>query len=277
MNSIEAQNLSHSYEYPGSSNRSIENICLDIKQGELVAILGQNGCGKTSLVKHFNALLELQEGALRVAGFNAADGGSVWEMRRACGMVFQNPDNQFVSSIVEEDISFGLENYDVPEQDVPLKVKNALALVGMEGFEKKSPHMLSGGQKQRIAIAGVLALEPDILIFDEATSMLDPPGRDEVLAIIRRLHEQEHKTIIMITHFIEEIVFADRIILLHKGRLICQGSPREILTDPELLARVGLRPPLAVRAYFDLKEAGVELPFCPLTNEELVDELCRLY
>jgi energy-coupling factor transport system ATP-binding protein len=191
-------------------------------------------------------------------------------------MVFQDPNNQFVSSVVEEDIAFGLENYDTLADEIPEKVARALAIVGMAGSEKKSPHMLSGGQKQRIAIAGVLAIDPDIIIFDEATAMLDPEGRQEVLATIRRLHDEEHKTIIMISHYVEAAVFADRVVLFRNGKLLAEGAPREILTDPELMHSAGLTPPLAVRVYYDLKAAGVTLSTCPLTNEELVEALCPL-
>ena len=276
MGIIEAENLVHSYEYEGNQNRSLDGISVNIRAGELVAILGKNGCGKTTFVKHINALLEVQGGELTVAGLDARSAVNLWQIRKDCGMVFQDPNNQFVSSVVEEDIAFGLENYDTPAEEIPVKVARALAIVGMEGSEKKSPHMLSGGQKQRIAIAGVLAIDPDILIFDEATAMLDPEGRQEVLATIRKLHDEEHKTIIMISHYVEEAVFADRVVLFRNGKLLAEGTPREILTDPGLLRSTGLTPPLAVRAYYDLKAAGVTLADCPLTNEALVEMLCPL-
>jgi energy-coupling factor transport system ATP-binding protein len=276
MGIIEAVDLVHSYEYEGSQNRSLDGASLQVQAGELVAILGRNGCGKTTFVKHLNALLEVQGGELIVAGLDARSEVNIWLIRRDCGMVFQDPNNQFVSSVVEEDIAFGLENYDTPAGEISARVAHALAVVGMAGFEKKSPHMLSGGQKQRIAIAGVLAIDPDILIFDEATAMLDPEGRQEVLATIRKLHDEEHKTIIMISHYVEEAVLADRVVLFKDGKVLAEGTPREVLTDPELLGSTGLTPPLAVRAYYDLKDAGVTLPICPLTNEELVEALCPL-
>ena len=276
MGIIEAVNLVHSYEYEGSQNRSLDGISLNIREGELVAVLGKNGCGKTTFVKHINALLEVQGGELTVAGLDARSAVNIWQIRKECGMVFQDPNNQFVSSVVEEDIAFGLENYDTPVGEIPERVARALSIVGMAGSEKKSPHMLSGGQKQRIAIAGVLAIDPDIIVFDEATAMLDPEGRQEVLATIRRLHDEEHKTIIMISHYVEEAVFADRVVLFRNGKLLAEGAPREILTDPELMHSTGLTPPLAVRVYYDLKAAGVTLPTCPLTNEELVEALCPL-
>jgi len=273
---IDGKKISYSYAFDGSTGLAIDGVDITVGRGEFVAILGHNGCGKSTLVKHFNALLPLQQGELSVAGIDVREEEHIWLLRRCCGMVFQNPDNQFVSSVVEEDIAFGLENYEVPRHEIPPRVKNALRLVGMEGFAKRSPHMLSGGQKQRIALAGVLALEPDIIIFDEATAMLDPVGRREVLATMRRLHEEEHKTIIMISHYVEEAVWADRVYLIHDGKILASGTPRDMLTNEELMQRTGLIPPIAVRIYNDLKAAGIELPNCPLTSEELVEEICRL-
>ncbi len=270
------KNISYSYMYDGGFALALDGVDISVGEGELVAVLGHNGCGKSTLVKHFNALLQLQSGELSVAGLNVADQKNVWELRRRCGMVFQNPDNQFVSSSVEEDIAFGLENYETPRGEISGKVRKALRLVGMEGFEKRSPHMLSGGQKQRVALAGVLAMEPDIIIFDEATAMLDPAGRGEILSVIRRLREQERKTVVMISHYVEEAVFADRVYLIHDGRILASGTPREMLTDEELMKRTGLIPPVPVRVYYELKAAGLELQKCPLTNEELVEEICRL-
>lgn len=191
-------------------------------------------------------------------------------------MVFQNPDNQFVSSIVEEDVAFGMENYNIARREIPSKVKEALKTVGMEGYGKHAPYMLSGGQKQRIALAGVLALDPDILIFDESTSMLDPKGREEILSVIRRLHEQEKRTILLITHYIEESVWADRVCLMREGEILAFDKTETILTDMELMKKAGLSPPLPVRLYYDLKKEGICLKHCPLTKEELVDELCQL-
>ena len=190
-------------------------------------------------------------------------------------MVFQNPDNQFVSTIVGEDVAFGLENYGVPEDEIPARVAAALAAVDMAGYENRATHTLSGGQKQRVALAGVLALSPDILVFDEATAMLDPDGRQEVLCTIRRLHKEQHKTVVMITHYIEEAIGADRVYLIHNGKMIADGTAREMLTQPELLAAAGLTPPMPVQMYYDLKQAGIVLARCPLTLEELAEELCR--
>lgn len=276
MGIINASDLIFSYEYEGSQNRAIDGITVNVRKGEWVAILGRNGCGKTTFAKLINVLLKVQGGELTVAGLDARAEANVWKIRKNCGMVFQDPNNQFVSSIVEEDIAFGLENYDTPVDEISARVSDALAVVGMAGFEKRSPQMLSGGQKQRVAIAGVLAVEPDILIFDEATAMLDPEGREEVLSTIRKLHDEEQKTILMITHYIEEAVSADRVVLLQAGKLLAEGTPREILTDTVLLDRAELTPPQAVRTYYDLKEAGVNLSMVPLTSAELVEALCQL-
>lgn len=274
MEMIDARELVYSYDLEGSERRSLDGISLAVNKGELVAVLGHNGCGKTTLARHLNALLPMQGGELTVAGCDARDENRVWQIRKSCGMVFQNPDNQFVSSYVEEDIAFGPRNFGAAEEDIPEKVKAALEAVGMSGFERRSPQLLSGGQKQRVAIAGVLAADPDIMVFDEVTSMLDPQGRQEVLDTIKKLHESG-KTIVMISHYIEEAVFADRVVFVHDGRKLGEGTPREMLTDLELMKRTGLTPPFSVRAYYDLRDAGVKLDRCPLTIDELVDEVCR--
>ena len=272
---ITAKDLTFSYDC-SNSRRSLDNASIKVRKGELVAVLGHNGCGKSTLIKHFNALLEVQKGELTVAGLDAKDEANTVKLRRTVGMVFQNPDTQFVSSIVEEDVAFGLENYGVSYDEIPKRVSEALNAVGMKGYEKRSPSMLSGGQKQRVALAGVLAVEPDILVFDEVTSMLDPDGRRDVLSAIKCLHEEKRKTIVMITHYIDEAVFADRVYFMHNGKMLASGTPREMLTDLELLKSTGLTPPLPVRMYYDLMEKGIVLPFCPLTNEELTEAICRL-
>lgn len=275
MDFIAAENLIHSYVFAGSKHRSIDDVSLTVKKGEFVAILGRNGCGKTTFARHLNALLSVQSGTLTVAGLNAADKNNIWAVRGKCGMVFQNPDNQFVSTLVEEDLAFGPSNFGVDETEIQTRIKNALADVGMSGYEKHSPHLLSGGQKQRIAIAGVLTVEPDIIIFDEVTAMLDPKGREEVLGVIQSLHQKGH-TIIMISHYIEEAVNADTVVIMDSGKIIAKGEPKKILTDKELLNCAGLTPPMSVCIYYDLMERGIKLSACPLTNEELVGELCRL-
>ena len=271
---VKAENITYSYEFEGSEEKALDDLSLCIREGEFIAILGHNGCGKTTLARHINGLLEMQGGELTVASLDARQRVNVWKIREKVGMVFQNPDNQFVSSVIEEDLAFGPRNFGVPEDEIPERIGYALAAVGMSGFEKKSPHLLSGGQKQRIAIAGVLAIGPDIMIFDEVTAMLDPEGRKEVLSAIDGLHKAG-KTIILISHYIEEAVNADRVVLMHDGRILGEGSPRTILTDLDLLRETGLTPPMTVRLYYDLKEKGLELPFCPLSGKELVEALCR--
>ena len=278
---IKGSRLGFSYFWDGESIPVFEQANIELKEGEWTAILGCNGCGKSTLVRLMNGLLPLQNGNLSVNGINAGNHANKWELCRVCGMVFQNPDNQFVSSVLEEDIAFGLENAQVPEREVTSKVKAALELVGLEGYEKRSPSSLSGGQKQRAALAGVLALNPEILIFDEATSMLDPKGRREVLAKMKKLRDCG-KTVVMITHDVEEAVLADQVILMGRpngqkdpNTVLAQGSVREILTDSRLLIQAGIVPPMAVRMYEDLKLAGIELNRCPLTKEELAEALCR--
>lgn len=275
METITAEHVSFSYGYDASEERVLEDVSFTIHKGEFIAILGANGCGKSTLVKHLNAILPIQEGRVRVFGMDAGDENHLWELRRICGMVFQNPDNQFVSSVVEEDVAFGLENYEVPEDEIPDRIQEALQQVGMEGFEKRSPHTLSGGQKQRVAMAGVLAVKPEVLVLDEATAMLDPEGRAEVLRYLKKLHEQGI-TIIMITHYVEEAVWADQVLLMKEGKILKCGKPEIIVTDRKLMEKAGLLPPLPVRIYYDLCEKGMQLTNCPLTEDALVEEICRL-
>lgn len=272
---IKAENLIHSYSFAGSKHRSLDEVSLDVKKGEFVTVLGSNGCGKTTLARHLNVLLPVQSGRLTVAGINAADEKNIWAIRSKCGMVFQNPDNQFVSTLVEEDIAFAPRNFGVPENEIPERIKNALSAVGMSGYEKHSPHMLSGGQKQRIAIAGVLAARPDIMVFDEVTSMLDSQGREEVISTVNDLHKSGH-TVIMITHYVDEAVYSDRVILMKDSIIIADGKPCDILTDNELMNNAGLDVPVPVRLYYDLADRGVVLKKCPLTIEDLAGELCSL-
>lgn len=275
MTAAEGRQLSFTYEYGESGRPALDRVSFQIERGELVAVLGANGSGKSTLARHLNAILRLQEGSLSVLDIDVTDEKQLWELRRLCGMVFQNPDSQFVTSVVEEDVAFGPRNFDLPEETIPRRVDEALRLAGMEDCRGRALHTLSGGQKQRVAIAGVLAASPELLILDEATSMLDPQGRKEVLSCVDRLHALG-KTILMITHFAEEAISADRIILMKDGRIMKTGTPRQILTDAVLLKQAGLTPPAAVRIYYDLLESGVRLEACPLTNEELVEEICRL-
>ena len=272
---VHGDGISFSYEFDESLLLALDGVDITVRKGEFVAVIGHNGCGKSTLVRHFNALLPLQNGSLTVADIDVAVESEIWRLRRLCGMVFQNPDNQFVSSVVEEDIAFGLENYEVPRSEIEERVSAAMELVGMSGFGKRAPHTLSGGQKQRIALAGVLALLPDIIIFDEATAMLDPGGRRDVGEVMRRLHNYG-KTIVMITHYVEEAINADRIYLMCNGKVLDSGTPREMLTNIELMRKSRLIPPIPVRLYYDLADAGIRLKNCPLTDEELAEEICQL-
>ena len=272
---IIGKDISFTYEFSEGGTPTLENISFEIGKGEFLAIIGANGCGKSTLVKHLNAIVPLQKGSLSVLNIDVTDEKQLWELRRLCGMVFQNPDNQFVSSVVEEDVAFGLRNFDTPEAEIPQKTQAALEAVGMGGFSRRSPHTWSGGQKQRVALAGILAMEPDVIIFDEATAMLDQKGREEILACIEKLH-RAGKTIIMITHYAEEAVFADRVMLMKNGKIVKVGTREEILTDIELLRDAGLTAPLAAQIYYDLQKEGIHLGKCALTNDELVEEICRL-
>lgn len=274
MKAVEAENLIFSYQ-SGSRQKSLDDVSVEIKKGEFVALLGKNGSGKTTLARLFNVLLPVQHGTLRVAELNACDNSILYEIRKNCAMVFQNPDNQFVSTLVEEDVAFAPRNFGVAENDIPDRVQTALEMVGLSGFEQRSTHMLSGGQKQLVAVAGVLAAEPDIIVFDEATAMLDCCGREEIMSVIKKLHQQG-KTIIMITHCADEAAAADRILLMDNGKILKDGTAKEILTDTVLLCKAGIEPPVAVSAYHDLKLRGILLSSCPITEEELVGELCSL-
>ena len=268
---IHGSGITYSYDY----SPAIKDLDIEIEEGSFTVLLGQNCSGKSTLAKLFNALLQPQKGTLTVNEIDTKDDSVIWQLRKLCGMVFQNPENQFVSTLVEEDIAFGLENYNYPIDEIPGKISDVLKLVKMEGYEKRSPHTLSGGQKQKIALAGVLALEGKIIIFDEVTSMLDPQGREEVLNIIEKLHRQEKFTIVMITHFAEEAVNADHVFIMKEGSIIASGSPVAILKDMDLMKGAGLLPPMPVCLYHDLKSRGIMLNSCPLTNEELAEEICR--
>lgn len=264
MEAVAAANLRFSY----GGRDVLRGVSFSLEAGTLNVLLGANGSGKTTLLRLLNALVPLQGGELTVCGLDVRDPALLWQLRRRCGMVFQNPDNQFVSSVLEEDTAFGLRNYGVPEAEIPARVARALEAVGLGGFQRRAPHSLSGGQKQRAAIAGVLALEPELLLFDEATSMLDPAGRREVLELVGRLRSQG-RTVLLVTHRVEEAAEADRVLLLGDGRLLSQGSPRAVLSDVPALRAAGLDPPLPVRLWADLRSAGAVLPLCPLTEAEL--------
>ncbi len=273
---IEIKNLKHSYiDTDGNEIHALNGVSLDIYKGEFIAVIGANGSGKSTLARHLNALLLPTEGKCVVAGMDTADDKNLWNIRQHVGMVFQNPDNQIVAAIVEEDVAFGPENIGVPPAEIRTRVDNALAAVGMTEYAKHAPHLLSGGQKQRVAIAGVLALEPDCILLDEPTAMLDPRGRIEIVNTVKKLNREKNITVVYITHYMEEAMQADRIIAMEHGVIKMQGKPEEIFTKVKELHALGLETPLAARAAFDLRQKGIKLADGIISNEELTEELCR--
>lgn len=273
---IEIKNLKHSYiDTDGNEIHALNGVSLDIYKGEFIAVIGANGSGKSTLARHLNALLLPTEGKCIVAGMDTADDKNLWNIRQHVGMVFQNPDNQIVAAIVEEDVAFGPENIGVPPAEIRTRVDNALAAVGMTEYTKHAPHLLSGGQKQRVAIAGVLALEPDCIVLDEPTAMLDPRGRIEIVNTVKKLNREKNITVVYITHYMEEAMQADRIIAMEHGVIKMQGKPEEIFTKVKELHALGLETPLAAHAAFDLRQKGIKLADGIISNEELTEELCR--
>jgi energy-coupling factor transport system ATP-binding protein len=273
---IKIENMRHVFKVPeGESFVALDGINLTINKGEFVAVIGTNGSGKSTLAKHRNALMIPTEGSCTVAGMDTADDRHVWEIRQKVGMVFQNPDNQIVAAVVEEDVAFGPENMGVAPAEIKRRVDDALAMVGMLAYRNHAPHLLSGGQKQRVAIAGVLALNSECLVFDEPTAMLDPQGRQEVLATVERLHREAGKTIVYITHFMEEAAAADRVIVMEKGRIVLSGTPAEIFSQVDKIKSIGLDVPLAADVAFRLRQRGLNLPDDIISEQELAVVLCR--
>ena len=275
---IEVNHLSHLYvDENGNDVRALDDVSLSIGRGEFVAIIGTNGSGKSTLAKHFNVLLQPTEGTVTVCGFNTLDDEHIWNIRQHVGMVFQNPDNQIVAAVVEEDVAFGPENLGVSSAEIRKRVDDALAAVNMTEYAEHGPHLLSGGQKQRIAIAGVLAMKPDCIVLDEPTAMLDPKGRLEVLETIHRLNKEEGITIVIITHFMEEAVTADRVVVMKNGVKLQEGTPREIFTQVDTLKDLGLDVPVAAEVASKLIQKGVDIPNDIITNDELGDALTTYY
>lgn len=273
MGVIEVKNVSFSYD---KTKDVIFNLSLEIFKGEFVSVIGHNGSGKSTLAKLLNGLLKPDSGEVIVDGISSSDKKRLFEIRKKVGVVFQNPDNQLVASIVEDDVAFGPENLGVPRKEIGERIDYALKAVGMEKFRKSSPERLSGGQKQRIAIAGVLALKPDVLILDESTAMLDPKGRKEVLSVAKKLNQENGTTVIAVTHYMEETLFSDRIIVLDGGKILMQGTPKEIFNRKEELVKVGLELPLSVVIKDRLIEAGLNIDDGVLTEEELLEAICKL-
>ena len=271
---IEIEHLSHVYHAGEEGEQTaLDDLSLSIERGEFVAVLGSNGSGKSTLAKHLNALLLPTSGACRIDGIDTREEADVWRIRQKVGMVFQNPDNQLIAAVVEDDVAFGPENLGVPSAEIRRRVDEALKAVNMTEFRSYAPHLLSGGQKQRISIAGTLAMQTEAIVFDEATAMLDPEGRAEILSIVQRLHEEQGITVVYITHFMEEAAAADRILVLDHGRLVMDAPPREVFRHARELRALGLEVPLAVELRDRLRATGVALPEDLLTPAELVAAL----
>ena len=255
--------------------RAVDEVDLDVQQGDFIAVLGHNGSGKSTLAKHINAILYPTEGTVWVDGMDTKDEKDLWNIRQEAGMVFQNPDNQIIGQVVEEDVGFGPENMGIPTEEIWARVEESLKAVGMYKYRKFSPNKLSGGQKQRVSIAGVIAMHPKCIILDEPTAMLDPNGRKEVVRAVRALNDVEGITVLLITHYMEEIIHADKVFVMDKGRIAMQGTPREIFSRVEHLKHLRLDVPQVTLLAHELKKSGVGLPDGILTVEELTQELMR--
>ena len=267
--------VSHTFETEeGKTFDALKDVTAQIKKGEFTAIIGTNGSGKSTLARHLNALLIPTEGELIVEGMRTSDAGRVWDIRQKVGMVFQNPDNQLVAAVVEEDVAFGPENLGVPPEEIRERVDLALEKVGMTSYRKQAPSMLSGGQKQRVAIAGVLAMKPDCIVLDEPTAMLDPTGRKEVMDTIHELNKKEGITIVLITHFMEEAVTADHILVIDRGVLKMEGTPREIFSQADKVTEIGLDVPVPADLARRLRKKGMAVSEKCMTDEELGEALC---
>jgi len=275
---IEIQNLTYSYDraYEKVGALALNGINLYVEKGEFVAVLGRNGSGKSTLAKHINAILLPMGGYVHVNGMDTLDESKIWDIRQNAAMVFQNPDNQIVATIVEEDVAFAAENLGVAPDEIRKRVDYALEAVGMTKFKKHAPHLLSGGQKQRIAIAGVIAMKPEIIVFDEPTAMLDPMGRKEVMKTIRVLNEEYGITVVMITHNMDEAVCADRVVVVDRGRIIMDDCPRNVFSDVDKMREIGLDVPQATQIAYNLKKAGIDIRSDILNERECVEELMKL-
>jgi len=282
MNIIEAKKVSYDYirrDDEGNvegTTRAVNEVDLQVKPGEFIAILGHNGSGKSTLAKHINALLVPTDGTVLVDGMDSADEKNVWDIRQSAGMVFQNPDNQIIGQVVEEDVGFGPENMGIPTKEIWERVEESLKAVGMYAYRKHSPNKLSGGQKQRVSIAGVLAMHPKCIILDEPTAMLDPSGRKEVIRAARALNDVEKVTVILITHYMEEVIYADRVFVMDEGKVVLEGTPKEVFWQVELLRSLRLDVPQVTLLAHELIKSGLKLPDGILTVEELTAELKKL-
>ena len=275
-NIIKVNDVSFEYITEESTLKAIDNLSLEVKKGEFVAIIGHNGSGKSTLSKNLNAILLPTEGNILIDGLDTREEEKLWDIRQTAGMVFQNPDNQIVATIVEEDVAFGPENLGIEPKEIRKRVEESLKSVGMYELRDRQPHLLSGGQKQRVAIAGIIAMKPKCIIFDEATAMLDPSGRKEVMKTIKRLNKEENITTLHITHFMEEAVEADRVIVMEKGRTLLEGTPREVFSNIKMLREIGLDVPCMTELSSLLKEDGLDINSDILTVDEMVMKLCQL-
>jgi len=264
------------FAYPGEKEAALNGVTVNVNQGEMVAVLGHNGSGKSTFAKHLNAILLPQGGVCYVGGINTSDEDRLLDLRRTAGMVFQNPDNQIVATIVEEDVAFGLENLGIPPAEIRERVDSALKDVGMYQYRLHAPHQLSGGQKQRIAIAGIIAMRPRLIILDEPTAMLDPRGRAEVIDTITRLNRELGMTVILITHYMDEAAACQRIIVMDDGKVLIDDTPKKVFSHVSLLKKVGLDVPQATEIVFELKKCGINLPDDIITDEECVEALAKL-
>ena len=282
MGIIEAAKLAFEYKKYDENGgveetiRAVDGVDLDVKKGDFVAILGHNGSGKSTLAKQINAILTPTDGTLYVDGMDVRDEKNIWEVRKTAGMVFQNPDNQIIGQVVEEDVGFGPENLGVPTKEIWERVEESLKAVGMYEYRKYSPNKLSGGQKQRVSIAGVLAMHPKCIVLDEPTAMLDPNGRKDVIRAARALNDVENVTIILITHYMEEVIYADRVFVMDEGKVVMQGTPREIFSQVERLKHLRLDVPQVTLLAYELQKSGLKLPDGILTAQELTEELKKL-
>lgn len=277
-NMIECKEVSYAYSEDNNhtGNKAIDNVSFNIKKGEFVVILGRNGSGKSTMAKHMNALLLPSGGKVYVDGLDTSDEKETWNIRSRAGMVFQNPDNQLVASMVEEDVAFGPENIGIDPKEIRVRVDEALRKVDMYEYRKNAPYLLSGGQKQRVAIAGILAMRPECIVFDEPTAMLDPSGRTEVINTIMELNKKLGITIVLITHFMEEAINADRIIVMNAGKVTMEGKPKDIFSRVEEMQAAGLDVPQMTELAYELRQNGVQLDSKILSIDEMVEALCQL-
>ena len=275
---LQTEHLSFTYpaeEGVSTSTTALEDVSLSIEKGSFVVVLGHNGSGKSTLAKHMNAVLLPSGGTVYVEGMDTKDEALLLEIRRRVGMVFQNPDNQIVANVVEEDVAFAPENLGVPSEEIRQRVDDALAAVGMSEFTRHAPHLLSGGQKQRVAIAGVIAMAPECIVLDEATAMLDPSGRREVLSAIRTLNKERGITVVLITHHMDEAMDADRLIAMNDGRLVMDGTPAEVFTQVDALRAMGLAAPDTVELLYGLRQNGMDVPLDALTVDDCTAAICK--